>query len=56
MIGRQVSRHGRASPVHRPAARGRGKSPQVRELMSYGIFRLEFVADTGTAITGPLPT
>jgi hypothetical protein len=33
----------------------RGRSLQLRELTPYGTWRLEFVADTGTAVTGPLP-
>jgi hypothetical protein len=31
-----------------------GESLQLRELAPYGTWRLEFVADTGTAVTGPL--
>ena len=27
-----------------------------RGFQTYGTFRLEFVADTATAVTGPLPT
>ena len=30
------------------------ESLQLRELQPYGTWRLEFVADTGTAVTGPL--
>jgi hypothetical protein len=30
------------------------ESLQLRELTPYGTWRLEFVADTGTAVTGPL--
>lgn len=31
-----------------------GESLQLREIAPYGSWRLEFVADTGAAVTGPL--
>ena len=31
-----------------------GETLQLRELQPYGTWRLAFVADTGTAVTGPL--
>jgi len=31
-----------------------GESLRLRELTPYGTWHLEFVADTGTAVTGPL--
>lgn len=33
-----------------------GESLQLLGLQPYGTFRLEFVTDTATAVTGPLPT
>ena len=48
------TRPGSSGDVWRRLLTVRCESLPLHELQPYGTFRLEFVADTGTAVTGPL--